>query len=411
MMVIEHAFFIRLMHVTSMSMTGTGVVAGVGRYSYQKCGPYKRVNPTTEGDPDKKAEEETQEAVAEAKKEDEEEVKKEGEEDEAGDWDADFDTDEADAYDIMQWALGGAALGTLGGLLSGPIYFHYSSMHLAWNQAWWDTGVASMFYVPFFIGVAATSSKSVAKNLPACIRGTVATGALLSIAAFFLPGAEHGAHGHGGHGGGESALYYLAACRIAVSGVSSIMALLFVQRYASIQMNKRRDDTRATPATDKMNWVAIRFGQIGGNAIAAMWCYVAYTDWAGAHYPHFFNEVPEVYFLCATVHLLAPSKDHDNRAGTLMARSGLVALHALLFIPPLHGHVAHNVQIICGQALTAAWFGTFDGEWRGPKYMAKKKAEIDHHTAHEGHEKAEAVEAGEQGADFCHHLAHALSAA
>lgn len=394
--VIEHAVFIKLMHITVGSIGGLGLASALGGYTYIKCGPYRRVNAAKDGEPDKEAGEEVEKAVEDAKKDDDDE-----EEDDDEAYQKHWNQDEREAFDLMTWTIGGATLGCGLGLVSLPFVCKFA-YGLKWSESFYHTGLATAFFAPFVGVVGIAGPRAIAKNLPQTIATTVSVGAMLSLAAFPI---GMFAHGHEAH----QALYYLAACRVAASGVSAVCAALFAQRYADIQMSKRRDPKRATGGTDAMNWVAIRFGQIGGNAIAGAWMFVALTDWAGMHYPHWMHELPEVYFLCTTVHLLAPSPDHDNRAGTLMARSGMVALHALLFIPDAHSHVMHNVQIIIGQAITAGWFGTFAGEWRGKKYMEDEKAKISHHEAHEGHEQAEHVEAGEQGADFLHHMAHALA--
>lgn len=201
-------------------------------------------------------------------------------------------------------------------------------------------------------------------------------------------------------------LYYLAALRVGASGASGIMALCFAQRLAEIQRNKR-DLPKANSATRAMNWMSIQAGQLGGLAVGGMWLYIGMTDWAGMHYPHWMCEIPEVYFLSACVHLLSPSPDHDDRPGTVMARSGIVALHALVFIPTIHTPAFHNCQLIIGQSLTAGWFRTFKGEWNGTKQLQLEKAEHQHN--HDDHAAAEGAEVGEQGSDMLHHFANALA--
>merc|ERR1712232_1164892 len=94
------------------------------------------------------------------------------------------------------------------------------------------------------------------------------------------------------------------------------------------------------------------------------------------HYPHWVSATPELYFLSVMVHMLSPSDDHSEDVSMVMKRAGFIVLHAIVFVPHLHDHVLHNVQLVLGQGITAAWYGTFDAEWQGLERVHAKNKKL-----------------------------------
>eukprot|EP01062_Namystynia_karyoxenos_P066500 TRINITY_DN60426_c0_g1_i1.p1 TRINITY_DN60426_c0_g1~~TRINITY_DN60426_c0_g1_i1.p1 ORF type:complete len:379 (+),score=105.39 TRINITY_DN60426_c0_g1_i1:137-1273(+) len=378
-MVLEHALFVKIMHMAVGGSAGGGLLTAAGGYTYQKCcyKPVKRAAVTDEKEekatPEKEADAAVEEGAAEEPEEEERDYNEE-------------------QLQLIAWTITGATVGLLGGVAAGPFVAHYS-YHLKWRAALIHTAKAAGFFTPVVLGVVIAGPDGVARNAPTTIAVTVGLTACASFAVFPV----HWWLGHESH----RTRYYLAALRVAICGSSSVLCATFAQRIAWIQRRKKRDPKRSNRATDIMNSAAIGVGQVAGTAIAGVWLYQALTDWAGASFPHWMHELPEVYFLAAAVHLLAPTADHDMRAQTLMARSGLVALHAILFIPEVHHEwILHHVQLITGQAITAMWFGTFAGEWDG-----KGKGRSGHHD-HEP--KVGAAEGCEEACETFAHIAHSM---
>eukprot|EP00756_Hemistasia_phaeocysticola_P019318 Hpha_TRINITY_DN15651_c5_g2::TRINITY_DN15651_c5_g2_i1::g.100518::m.100518 len=388
---VAHAMFVQAMHVAAGGMLSTGVLSALGGFTYQKC-TYKQTewasspkvavtSPKADVSPRPKAT-----SPAAAREEVDEALKRAEEEEEEEEW--------GQGLELTSWILNGAVVGCVGGLaVAGPwVHFYHAA---PWHVAWAAAGKASGFFAPPVLSYVLLGPEKVARNLPTAIGISVGLSAAGALAVIPVSHLMHHP---------TAALYYIAALRIVACSGASIMTAVFAQRYAAVQRSKRPDPARASKATNFMDGLAIFTGQIAGTAVAGCWGYVALTEWAGSEYPHWMSELPEVYFLAVVVHLLAPSKDHDQRASTLMARSGLVALHAILFIPSLHHiEIAHKCQLIVGQALTAGWFGTFAGEWiTTPKHVGGGD-----HT-HEDHEAGEHAETGAMSADTFAHIAKAL---
>lgn len=232
--------------------------------------------------------------------------------------------------------------------------------------------------------------EAVADKLPGSLGGMVLVTAAISVSTLPLTLINHRIKHDIG--------YVLAGLRVISAGTSAVMVALFATRYANLQWRKLVSDDSAT--VSKINTGSIIAGQGAGYMLSCTWLYVGLTEWAGRVYPEWVHELPEVYFIAAMVHMLAPSPDHDTKPSTLMTRSALVGAHALVFIPHVHDHTWHTAQMIIGLSLTAGWFGTFEGEWN---------RDATGHVDHEEHEQAEKVEVCAEGAEALGRASHACS--
>lgn len=317
------------------------------------------------------------------------------------------DEDWSEGMELSKWVIMGAMAGTLGGLALSPFIVH-SYYKVSWGASWLASAKATAFFAPPVTAYALVGPDEVARNIPVAIAISVGITAAGTLAVVPITAAATKS---------QIPLYYMAALRIVGSSSASLMTGIFAQRYAWIQRSKGHGK-KSTEATETMDSIAIWMGQFAGNGIAACWGYIALTEWAGSHYPHWMHALPDVYFLAVVVHLLAPSRDHDQRAATLMARSGLVALHTIVFIPSVSSfEVAHKVQIIVGQALTAAWFGTFSGEWGTEPKETRQVAsglptgtEVAQSPTFSQEAEKENVEKMDTGADAADTVAHLTAA-
>jgi len=233
--------------------------------------------------------------------------------------------------------------------------------------------------------------ETVADKLPGSLGGMVTVTAAISLSTLPLTLINHSIKHDIG--------YILAGLRVISSSTSAVMVFLFASRYANIQWRKLVSDDSTT--VSNINTGSIIAGQGAGYALAGTWMWIGLTEWAGRVYPEWVHELPEVYFIAAMVHMLAPSPDHDTKPSTLMTRSALVGAHALVFIPHVHDHTWHTAQMIVGLSLTAGWFGTFEGEWN--------RDATGHVHSHAEHEEAERVEVMAEGAEAVGRASHACS--
>eukprot|EP01065_Artemidia_motanka_P045122 TRINITY_DN6555_c0_g1_i1.p2 TRINITY_DN6555_c0_g1~~TRINITY_DN6555_c0_g1_i1.p2 ORF type:complete len:427 (+),score=155.45 TRINITY_DN6555_c0_g1_i1:230-1510(+) len=174
----------------------------------------------------------------------------------------------------------------------------------------------------------------------------------------------------------DDALQYLTGCRLALMGTSAIFLGIFANRFASIQRTKRLCSD-VHPGVVVGNAFLIDSCQVLGNVVAATTLIGALTDSVGSYSttPPLLEMMRLAYMFGLQASLNTPSEDHDSGTVWNMARSALIGLHAVVIVPSPTSEVAMMAQASLEESSYAAWFGTFDREWRPTEVRERQRLE------------------------------------
>eukprot|EP01062_Namystynia_karyoxenos_P075031 TRINITY_DN7216_c0_g1_i1.p1 TRINITY_DN7216_c0_g1~~TRINITY_DN7216_c0_g1_i1.p1 ORF type:complete len:439 (+),score=145.05 TRINITY_DN7216_c0_g1_i1:87-1319(+) len=258
--------------------------------------------------------------------------------------------DEVD-YEVMRTMLramaGAGALVVLGG----APYAVYG-LHQSWAVALREVGCAMGLFLPVGL-IFAGGASPVANHLPMFFMALTITSSALSMAG--LPLHLLGVHQ-------DVVELYVTGLRIGVEGASSLLVIIFCNRYARLQRRKA-----VSPGSSdwlvSFNSASIPIARLLGCTLGGVWLYSVYS----AEMPYTLLEMSSLaYMYTIQCHLMVPSADHDDRAEVNIVRNACLGAHALLVVSQLSSQthpVAASMQRLLAFATNAAWFGTFNGEW------------------------------------------------